>query len=139
MDWLGTLFQCEARGDISRIFLILSGSASAIAVIAGVYRLWRWTFPQQRHKRACQMLRQEAENRARRNEWPRAIELYDLAIEMNPKAAHAYYLRGVAHENVGQMKQARIDWDKAVAIMPHHTEAQAKLQQDRRGYLAAAE
>jgi tetratricopeptide (TPR) repeat protein len=139
MDWLDALFQCEARGDISRIALILSGSASAIGIITAAYGLWRRMVQRKRHKQASRILRQEGENRAKSGEWERAIEIYCLAIQMNPNAAHAYYLRGLAYDQLGQVNRARADWDKALQILPGYAEARAKLKPDRRGHLEAAE
>jgi tetratricopeptide (TPR) repeat protein len=139
MDWLDAFFQCEARGDISRIALILSGSASAIGLITAAYGLWRRIVQSQRHKQISRILRQEGENRAKSGEWERAIQIYGLAIQMNPNAAHAYYLRGLSYEQLGQLNRARSDWDKALQILPGYAEARARLESDRRGHLEAAE
>lgn len=142
MEFLETLFHCEARGDISRLVLILGGTASTITVIAGLYRLWRWFRPVDRHRVASKLLREEGERRVLARDWMRARELYDCALKLSPRSAQAYYLRGIAYEQTGPMARAIADWKRALDILPTHRDAQQKLVEHatpRRRPLAAAE
>jgi tetratricopeptide (TPR) repeat protein len=127
MEFFEPLFQCESRGDISRLVLILGGTASTVTVIAGLYRLWRWFRPIERHRIAAGLLRGEGENRARQKEWGKARVLYDCALRLRPRSAHTFYLRGLTYEQTGPTARAIADWKRAVQILPTHRAAQRKL------------
>ena len=45
-----------------------------------------------------------------------AIDAYDKCLELNPKFAEAYYVRGNAYINLGDTNRALQDLDKAIAL-----------------------
>lgn len=52
-----------------------------------------------------------------------AIEAYDLALQLAPSNAEAYYNRGVAYFSMGHSNNALKDFDRAIAITPSMAEA----------------
>ena len=52
-----------------------------------------------------------------------AIEVYSHAIDLNPRAAHAYYNRGNVYHNRGELGDAITDYTKAIELNPNLTEA----------------
>ena len=52
-----------------------------------------------------------------------AIEAYSYAIDLNPRAAHAYYNRGNVYHNKGEFGRAITDYTKAIELNPNLTEA----------------
>lgn len=52
-----------------------------------------------------------------------AIEQYDLALQLAPANAEAYYNRGVAYFSMGHSDNALKDFDRAIAITPSMAEA----------------
>ncbi len=53
----------------------------------------------------------------------RAIETYSRAIDLNPRAAHAYYNRGNVYHNKGEFGRAITDYTKAIELNPNLAEA----------------
>ena len=52
-----------------------------------------------------------------------AIQDYDVAIEIDPEIASAYYNRGISEMELGQHKEAIRDHDRAIEIDPKHVGA----------------
>ena len=52
-----------------------------------------------------------------------AIEVYSHAIDLNPRAAHAYNNRGNVYHNRGELGDAITDYTKAIELNPNLTEA----------------
>lgn len=50
---------------------------------------------------------------ARKGEYKKAIELLSKAIEIDPRLPHAYFNRGIAYINSGDMSKAKADLSKA--------------------------
>ncbi|MFC1954386.1 tetratricopeptide repeat protein [Chloroflexota bacterium] len=48
---------------------------------------------------------------------------YDKVTHLNPQTAEAYYERGLAHRNQGQMERAIEDFDKAIRLNPGFAKA----------------
>ena len=131
MEWANALLDALLRCDVSsgpRLAVILLGAiASAVTITIGGRSIYSWFFP--RHRKAADALRDEGEFRARLNHRDRALELYDLAIKLNPRAAHVYYLRGCVYEDLGESARARADWTRCLERLPSHRDARAKLGQ----------
>ena len=53
----------------------------------------------------------------------RAIETYSRAIDLNPRAAHAYYNRGNVYHNKGEFGRAIVDYNKAIELKPDYAGA----------------
>ena len=53
----------------------------------------------------------------------KAIEAYSRAIDLNPRAAHAYYNRGNVYHSNGEFGCAITDYTKAIELNPNLTEA----------------
>jgi tetratricopeptide (TPR) repeat protein len=51
-------------------------------------------------------------------ECEKAIKDYDMAIELNPNFANAYYNRANAYAKLGDMKQCMEDYAKAADMEP---------------------
>ena len=47
-----------------------------------------------------------------------AIEWYDKALNLNPRMARAYYLRGNSYSDAGEFDQAIADYSKAIELAP---------------------
>jgi hypothetical protein len=128
MDWsvLEGLLRCEPGSDQLRLIVIaLGGLASGASLVGALYALWRWWFG--RHRGVARALRQEAEHRARLNQPQRAMELCNLSIRLNGKAAQSYYLRGCLWEARNDLKRAIADWAQCLRRLPHHRGARQKL------------
>jgi hypothetical protein len=72
-------------------------------------------------------LQEEGELRARLSHVVRALELYDLSIRLNGRAAHTFYLRGCLWEQRNDLKRAIADWERCLAVQREHRAALAKL------------
>ena len=57
-------------------------------------------------------------------DYPRAIADFDVALQLNPHNAQAYYYRGNAYVALGKHEQALADYDNALAHQPTHILAQ---------------
>jgi tetratricopeptide (TPR) repeat protein len=57
------------------------------------------------------------------DEYPKSIEDYTKAIELNPQYADAYYNRGVAHDDLGEYQKAIEDYTKAIELNPQYADA----------------
>jgi tetratricopeptide (TPR) repeat protein len=49
-----------------------------------------------------------------------AVKELSKAIDLNPKEADAYYLRGTAYESIGDVKRAIRDYTEAIVLNPRH-------------------
>ena len=132
MGWATDLGEILLRCDVAsgpRLIVILLGAiASAVTITVASNTLYRRLFgPSGPVKRAADALRAEGENRAAQRDWRRALELYNLSIFMNPRAAHVYYLRGLIRERRGEMNRAIADWKRCQARHPTHFGAREKL------------
>jgi tetratricopeptide (TPR) repeat protein len=52
-------------------------------------------------------------------DYEKAIDAYDRAIALNPRAAEAYLGRGTAYEEIGEFQKALDDYNAAIAILPN--------------------
>ena len=48
----------------------------------------------------------------------RALEQFDRALKLNPKAAEAWNSRGTVFNDLGQYERAVADFDKAILYIP---------------------
>jgi tetratricopeptide (TPR) repeat protein len=55
------------------------------------------------------------------------VASYDIAIEVEPKFAEAFFNRGLAHEALNQADQALVDYERALIFDPNHSESQRHL------------
>lgn len=55
----------------------------------------------------------------RERDLPRAIELYDAALEKRPEFVPVFYLRGLARMTLGDQEGALEDFSKAIALVPN--------------------
>jgi hypothetical protein len=126
MDWsaLAPLFECELSGRTRLIVGVLGAVGSVGTFVVIIERILRGV----RHRRAAAALRDEGEFRARLNHRDRAMELYDLSIKLNPKAAHVYYLRGMLREEMNNLTGAVRDWKMCVDRLSTHSGALGKLR-----------
>jgi tetratricopeptide (TPR) repeat protein len=60
---------------------------------------------------------------ANEGQYDKAIAYFDKAIEINPRFAKAYYIRGRAYYYKGWYDKAIADFTKAIEINPYYTEA----------------
>ncbi|MFO0429350.1 MAG: tetratricopeptide repeat protein [Planctomyces sp.] len=60
---------------------------------------------------------------AERSQFEEAVPLYSKAIEKMPENPDAFYLRGVAYENLGLNEKALPDYQKCLELEPEHTDA----------------
>ena len=56
-------------------------------------------------------------------DWAEAIANYDEAIRLDPDDAEAYFNRGVAYDNLGQIDLAIQDYSKAIDLDPEDSDA----------------
>lgn len=56
-------------------------------------------------------------------EWQRAIEDFDQAIKLNPRAAFAYTNRGRAYRELGEFQRALPDLDQSITLRPENAGA----------------
>lgn len=56
-----------------------------------------------------------------------AIEEFDAALELEPRAADIYWARGVAHWEAGDLEAARRDMEEALRYDPNYAPARAGL------------
>ncbi len=59
----------------------------------------------------------------RKGEVKRAIEDFDLALEIDPRQARVYVSRGLAYRDKGDLDQAVADFTKAIEIDLQYSEA----------------
>jgi tetratricopeptide (TPR) repeat protein len=132
MDWtiFGAPLSCDAAMLGLRVSLaVLGGLAAFFTVCAYLYKLYRWSAgPDWRHKRAADALRDEGAYRASINHGARAMELFDLSIQVNPRAAHTYYLRGCLKEQQGELPRAIADWQRCIERLATHAGALERLR-----------
>jgi predicted TPR repeat methyltransferase len=60
-------------------------------------------------------------------DFSKSLESLNQAVALDPKHAHAYYLRGSVHAKNKNTEQARADYERAVALDPEHARARFKL------------
>ncbi|HAY80333.1 MAG TPA: hypothetical protein DCY79_11050 [Planctomycetaceae bacterium] len=60
----------------------------------------------------------EAQTAADRGEWQQAVKLASQAIAADAKLSTAYYVRGRAHFQAGEIKQSVADFDRYVKLRP---------------------
>jgi tetratricopeptide (TPR) repeat protein len=72
-------------------------------------------------------LRKQGYYHARLNHRAQAMELYDLAIQLNPRAAHVHFLRGELHLKMGERNRAIADWQRCLQRLPRHDRARRRL------------
>ena len=53
---------------------------------------------------------------AKKGEWDRAVDDFNLALDFNPDYADAYYNRGVARSKQGEFDLALKDFDRAIQL-----------------------
>jgi tetratricopeptide (TPR) repeat protein len=137
--YLDLLLRCQpGHEQLHLIILLMSGLASIAAVIAAAYRLWRWWIgPMRTHRVAARALRMEGTYHARLNHAARAMQLYNYSIQLNPRAAHVYYLRANLHEGMGNVHRAIADWRRCLARLPGHKDAASNLARHRAGLPSA--
>jgi tetratricopeptide (TPR) repeat protein len=58
---------------------------------------------------------------------PQAYEQFDICIKRDPLHIRAYYYRGIAAEFLGQLTQARSDYEQALGLAPDYEDAQLGL------------
>jgi tetratricopeptide (TPR) repeat protein len=82
----------------------------------------------------------QATSAAATQDFQRAIELYDQAIELNPSHAEAYYKRGNALKNLGRLDAAIASYDQAIERRPDYAYAYCNrgVVQQSLGLAAAA-
>ena len=133
-DWVEPLLRCDVASGPRLLVILLGAVASSVTIAFGVRRLLGPSGPL---RRAAHSLREEGERRSLRGEPMRAMELYNLSVLANPGPAHVYYLRGLIHEQRGQLNRAVADWKRCIARLPRHGDALAKLARyDRRSAAA---
>ncbi|MDY6901656.1 MAG: tetratricopeptide repeat-containing serine protease family protein, partial [Cyanobacteriota bacterium] len=76
----------------------------------------------------------KAVNKRKEKNYQGAISDLNQAINLNPKYADAYYLRGISYSNAGNPQKALPDVNQALKINPNHGEAYRL-----RGYLRSRE
>jgi Flp pilus assembly protein TadD len=81
-----------------------------------------------------------AASAAEKRDFHRAIELYDKAIALNPAHAEAYYKRGNALKNAGQLEAAVASYNQAIECRPDYAHAYCNrgVVQQSLGVTAAA-
>lgn len=132
-DWLSALMRCDVHTGARLLVILLGAIASTVTITVGGYSLYRRVFgPSGPMRKAAQALRVEGEARARRGEWKRALELYNLSIRANPRPGHVYYLRGLAQEEKGNVNGAIADWQRCLDRLSTHGNALAKLAEFKR-------
>lgn len=57
-----------------------------------------------------------------------AKERFDIAIQLDPPFAHAYYFRGMAHERMNELQKAKSDYEAAVRFKEDYEIAKQALQ-----------
>ncbi|MBI9033110.1 MAG: tetratricopeptide repeat protein [Bacteroidales bacterium] len=62
-----------------------------------------------------------------KQEYQKAINYFDKAIESNEYMLDAYYNRGYSYELAGIYRKARVDYDKVIQIEPKYEKARAGL------------
>ena len=67
--------------------------------------------------------RERAHRRFQDGKYKEAIADYDLAIDLDPDYAEAYYRRGLAKQSLEQYEAAIIDYNDAIRINPDYAEA----------------
>lgn len=111
----GSPFEVESRILLAQIRLIEGDEAEGIAMLDAV---WRDSGDTQAGLALSQALRIEGD-------WTRAETVADALIAQAGAAAGAelYFARAVARERLGQWREARADFEKAIALDPDHAEA----------------
>ena len=61
------------------------------------------------------------------NQYPKAIEDYNAALNVNNKDATSWAYRGLAYEKSGQRKEAMENYQRASVIDPNNSVARAGL------------
>ena len=133
MDWsmLEGWLRCEPGSDQLRMVVVaMGGLAAAGWLVVGIEAFRRWRFGT--YRGVAKVLQEEGELRARLNHVVRALELYDLSIRLNGRAAHTFYLRGCLWEQRNDPKRAIADWERCLAVQHEHRAALAKLGYNQR-------
>ena len=126
-EWLGALLRCDVSSE-RLIVIFLAAAASSATILATTYALYRRIRgPDGPRRRAAKALRDEAKVHLKKGSLPRALALVDLAIEMNPRAGYAYYVRGLIWEERGNGLKAIADWKRCLQRLPTFTDAADKL------------
>jgi tetratricopeptide (TPR) repeat protein len=130
MDWFNdVLGLCSSSREFHLLLTGLGALASLVSITVGIRALWRsWFGPPSRHRRAAKLLRIEGHHHARLNHHERAMELYELSAQLNPKAGEVFYLRGLLREAMGDFSGAVQDWKRCLERLPRHEAALAKLE-----------
>jgi tetratricopeptide (TPR) repeat protein len=127
-DWLGASLRCDVSSGTRLIVIVLGAAACAATILATTYAVYRRIRgPDGPRTSAARALRDEAKAHLKKGSLPRALALVDLAIEMNPRAGYAYYVRGLIWEERGNGLKAIADWKRCLKRLPNFTDAKEKL------------
>ena len=127
-DLLKSLLKCDVASGPRQVAILLGAAASTLTIMATGYALYRRIRgPDGPRRQASDALRDEGQLHAQRQRRERALKLYDLSIDLNPRAAHVRYLRGLLREEMGELKSAIRDWEACRDLLPGHRGAMEKL------------
>lgn len=68
-----------------------------------------------------------AEGYRRHFRMPEALRTLDTWLHFEPQNAHAYFLRGEVHRQVGALNRARAEYEHVIELQPDHREARRHL------------
>ena len=63
----------------------------------------------------------------KKQEYDKSLQMANKAIELNPKQAQAYNLRGQVYVNLGKIHDAKKDYAKSIELKPAYLNAQYNL------------
>ena len=66
---------------------------------------------------------QQGNSFTRNDEYEKAIEYYNQAIELNPNLAVAYHNRGNAYSYIGRFQLAEVDYSRVISLEPDYIDA----------------
>ena len=65
------------------------------------------------------------------NEPDQAIQAFTEALKLNPRNVHAYFARGCAWAERGDLEKAIADYNEAIRLDPNYVAAAADMQRCR--------
>jgi tetratricopeptide (TPR) repeat protein len=105
----------------------------AIGFFLGVGALFSWLYSREKYRRsllagsAVVALASAAVTMERNLEWRSNLSLFSSGVRNDPNSPGAHYNLGTAYLEIGQLENARVEWEKALSLDPSYADALTQM------------